>query len=151
MSTMRFALAACLFATACSSDGTEDPDAVNCAEETRDEEFVAGLSKVGVNGQMTFTLVEATPAPPARGDNTWMIQVSTVGAAAPVTGATMIVTPYMPDHTHAPVSDNGQAMPEAGKYSAPVYMWMPGLWQTTIQATVGADSDRAVFAFCIPS
>jgi hypothetical protein len=30
-------------------------------------------------------------------------------------------------------------------------MWMPGLWQTTIEASAGADSDSAVFAFCIPS
>lgn len=151
MSTMRLALALGLFATACSSDGHDDPDAVNCAEEMRDEEFVVGLQKAGVNGKMTFTLLEATPAPPARGDNTWMIQVTSAGAAAPVTGATMVVTPFMPDHTHTPVSDQGTAMPEAGKYSAPVNMWMPGLWQTTIQATVGTDTDKVVFAFCVPS
>jgi hypothetical protein len=150
MSTMRIALALTLFTAACSS-GHDDDEPVNCAEEMRDEEFVAGMQKLGEDGKITFTLVQATPAPPARGDNTWTVQLTTAGAAAPVTGATMIVTPHMPDHTHAPVSDQGQAMPEAGKYSAPVNMWMPGLWRTTIQATSGTDSDKAVFVFCVPS
>jgi hypothetical protein len=148
---MRLALALTLFASACSSDGHGEDPPVNCAEELRDEEFVAGMQKLGMNGKIMFTLVEGTPAPPARGDNTWTIQLTSQGAAAPVTGASMLVTPHMPDHTHTPVSDPGTAMPEAGKYSAPVNMWMPGFWQTTIQASAGADSDSVVFAFCVPS
>ena len=151
MSTMRIAIALSLFAAACSDGGHDDEPTVNCAEEMRDEEFVAGMQKLGTNGKITFTLVQAVPAPPARGDNTWTVQLTTAGAAAPVTGAGMVVTPHMPDHTHTPVSDQGSAMPEAGKYSAPVNMWMPGLWQTTIQANAGADSDKAVFVFCVPS
>lgn len=149
---MRTAIALTLFAAACSSDGGHDDEpTVNCAEETRDEEFVAGMQKLGTNGKIMFTLVEGTPAPPARGDNTWTIQLTSQGAAAPVTGASMLVTPHMPDHTHTPITDPGTAMPEAGKYSAPVNMWMPGLWQTTIQANAGADTDKVVFAFCVPS
>ena len=149
---MRIALALTLFAAACSSGGGDDgEETVNCAEEMRDEEFFAGMQKPGVNGKMMFTLVEATPAPPARGDNTWTIQLTSAGAAAPITGASMLVTPFMPDHTHTPVTDPGTAMPEAGKYSAPVNMWMPGLWRTTIEVQAGADADKAVFVFCVPS
>ena len=149
---MRIALALSVLASACSGGGHGDDEVtVNCAEETRDEEFVAGMQKLGTNGKIMFTLVQGTPAPPARGDNLWTLQLTSQGAAAPVTGATMVVTPHMPDHTHTPVSDQGTAMPEAGRYTAPVNMWMPGFWQTTIQANAGADSDKVVFAFCVPS
>ncbi|MDQ3333949.1 MAG: FixH family protein [Myxococcota bacterium] len=152
MSTMRIVTALSLFAAACSSGGHgDDEQPVNCAEEMRDEDFVAGMQKTGTSGKLVFTLVQATPAPPARFDNTWVVQLTSAGAAAPVTGATMVVTPHMPDHTHTPISDQGQAMPEAGKYQAPVNFWMPGLWQTTIQATAGTDTDKAVFVFCVPS
>ena len=152
MSTMRFALALVLFGAACSSGGSNDDDeTVNCEEEMRDEPFMAGLQKMGESGKMTFTIVEATPATPARFDNTWIIPLTTVGAAAPVTGASMQVTPHMPDHTHTPLTEPGTAMPEAGKYSAPLNTWMPGFWQVTIQATSGADSDKVVFKVCVPS
>lgn len=151
MSSMRIALALVLFA-ACGGGGHGDDEApVNCEEEMRDEPFSAGVQKMGASGTMMFTMVEATPASPARFDNTWIIQLTTVGAAAPITGASMQVTPHMPDHTHTPLTEPGTAMPEAGKYSAPVNMWMPGFWQVTIQATSGADSDKAVFKVCVPS
>jgi YtkA-like len=140
---------------ACSSDshGMGDDESYNCAAEDRDDEFVVGLSKSGQGGKLTFKLLEATPAPPARGDNTWILQLTSQGAAAPITGAAMIVTPFMPDHQHGTAITVGiEAMPEAGQYKlSPVNMWMPGLWQTTIEAQAGADTDKAVFAFCIPS
>lgn len=149
---MRIVLAFSLFAAACSSDGHGDDEPVNCAEETRDDEFVVGLQKTGQAGKLTFTLVESTPAPPARGDNKWILQVTSQAAAAPVTGAVMTVTPFMPDHQHgAQVDADITPMTEAGKYELdPVNLWMPGLWQTTIEVE-GADGDKAVFAFCIPS
>ncbi len=154
---MRTVLALIAFSTlaACSSDGNSsgDDESYNCATETRDDEFVVGLQKAGMNGTLTFTLLEATPAPPARGDNTWILQLSSASAAAPVTGAAMIVTPFMPDHQHGtPTAVVIEPMPTAGQYKlSPVNMWMPGLWQTTIEAQAGTDTDKAVFAFCIPS
>lgn len=148
---MRIAIALTLFAAACSSDHHEEGP-YNCAAEDRDDEFVAGIEKTGMSGTLTFKLLEATPAPPARGDNTWVLQL-TSAAAAPVTGAAMIVTPFMPDHQHGtPTSVVIEPMTEAGKYKlAPINMWMPGLWQTTIEAQSGSDTDKAVFAFCIPT
>ena len=152
MSSMRIALALALFTAACGGGGhDDDEEAVNCEEEMRDEPFSAGIQKMGSTGTMMFTMVEATPASPARFDNTWIIQLTTAGAAAPITGAAMQVTPHMPDHTHTPLTEPGTAMPEAGKYSAPVNMWMPGFWQVTIQASSGSDSDKAVFKVCVPS
>lgn len=147
---MRLVLALSLFAAACSSDGHDD-DEVDCAKEMRDEEFVAGLSKVGQSGKLTFTLVESTPAPPARGDNVWILQLTSQAAAAPVSNAVMTVTPYMPDHQHAAQVDAViTPMSEPGKYKLdPVNLWMGGLWQTTIEVE-GQDADKAVLAFCVP-
>lgn len=140
---------------ACSGGGHhgDDAESYNCADEDRDDEFVVGIEKAGQNGKLMFKLLEATPAPPARGDNTWILQLTSQGAAAPVTGAAMVVTPFMPDHNHGtPIQVTIEPMPTDGQYKlTPVNLWMPGVWATTIEAQAGQDVDKAVFTFCIPS
>src|SRR5689334_21622560 len=142
-------------ASACADDGNsgDDDTSYNCAAETRDDDFVLGLSKPGESSRYEFKLMSADPAPPARGDNTWVLQLNTmIEPVTPVSGAIMSVTPFMPDHQHG----SGKSvivtpMPEAGQYKlSPVNLWMPGLWETTIQVN-GTDSDRVVFRFCLPS
>jgi hypothetical protein len=143
-----------LAAGACSDDSTaDDSESYNCAAETRDDEFVLGLTKPGESSRFSFKLVTADPAPPARGDNSWVLELDTMAAPpAPVTGAALSVTPFMPDHQHG----SGKTvtvtpMTEAGQYKLePVNLWMPGLWEVTIQVN-GAETDRAVFRFCLPS
>ncbi len=148
-------LSLCAAAGACSSDshGGDDGESYNCAAETRDDEFVVGIEKVGTAGTLTFKLVSATPAPPARTDNTWVLQLSATTGGEAVSGAAMVVTPFMPDHQHGtPISVGIQPMVEAGRYElTPINMWMPGLWRTTIEASANGETDTAVFAFCIPS
>ncbi|MEJ7603693.1 MAG: FixH family protein, partial [Kofleriaceae bacterium] len=84
--------------------------------------------------------------------NTWVLQINATGGS-PVTGAAMTVTPFMPDHQHG----SGKTvvvepMSEPGQYQlAPVNMWMPGLWETTISASSASGTDQVVFKFCIPS
>lgn len=150
---MRIALALTLFAAACSSDGSkgDDGESYNCAAETRDDTYVAGITKPGQNNKVSFKIVDAMPAPPARGDNVWTLELKTVGGT-PIQGAAMIVTPFMPDHQHGTPTDVViEPMQLEGQYKlSPVNMWMPGLWETTIQVN-GADADKAVFKFCIPS
>ena len=144
-----------LVAPACSDHGGhgDDDTSYNCAAEDRDDDFVVGLTKVGQSNKLSFKLLSATPAPPARGDNTWIVEISSVASGAPMTGVSMVATPFMPDHQHGTSIDvvvTPQA--ETGQYElAPVNLWMPGLWQTTIEAQAGADTDKVVFAFCIPS
>lgn len=138
---------------ACADDGHGDDTSYNCAAETGDDEFVVGLAKVGVSDRLEFKLMSSDPAPPSRGDNTWVLQLSTMAApVTPVTGASMTVTPFMPAHKHG----SGETviitpLTEAGQYKLePVNMWMPGVWETTIQVS-GAAGDRVVFRFCLPS
>jgi hypothetical protein len=41
-------------------------------------------------------------------------------------------------------------MPDAGQYQlSEINTWMPGYWEITIQAHVGAVSDTVVYKFCI--
>jgi YtkA-like protein len=142
-------------ASACADDSNsgDDETSYNCAAETRDDDFVLGLSKTGESSHYEFKLMSADPAPPARGDNTWVLQLNTmIAPVTPVSGASMTVTPFMPDHAHG----SGKTvivtpMTEAGQYKlSPVNLWMPGLWEITIQ-TSSAESDRVVFRFCLPS
>jgi hypothetical protein len=138
---------------ACADDGGDDDTSYNCAEETRDDEFAFGLTKPGESSRIEFKLLSSEPAPPHRGDNTWIVQLDTMTQpTSPVTGAVMSATPFMPDHAHG----SGKSvvitpMTEPGQYKLePVNMWMPGLWEVTMQVT-GANSDRVVFRFCLPS
>jgi hypothetical protein len=146
---------------ACSDDGgghDDDGTSYNCAAETRADEFVIGLAKPGELGVYDFKLLSSDPAPPSRGDNTWTVELNTMAApAAPVSGATLRATPFMPDHAHG----SGKTvivtpMTAAGQYQLePVNLWMPGLWEVTIQAEAtsggGTQRDRVVFRFCLPS
>jgi hypothetical protein len=161
---MRPALFALLpFVGAChgmSSNIDADQGTYNCATETRADTWQIPLEKKGELAMLDFQLVSATPAPPARGDNTWILQVNVMAngvAGAPMQGASIVATPYMPDHQHGtPKVVNITAMSTAGQYQLePVNMWMPGLWQTTIQVTPGTTSsggasDTVVYSICIP-
>lgn len=140
---------------ACSDDGQQgngNPDGapVSCASETRDEEYVAGLEKVGASGTKVI-LVESTPAPPAKGNNTWRLRVLD-SADTPLDGLTVELVPFMPDHNHGtPINAEVTALAEPGEYQAePVNLWMPGLWEVTVQVSDGADlSDSVIYRFCI--
>lgn len=143
---------------ACGGGGEVAPDAneaLACMTSGRGETYVAGLEHVGTQGALAFKLVSAAPAPPARDFNTWVLQVSAMSGGAvgdPVTGATIDVRPYMPDHEHGPGAYKPlvDAMPTAGQYKlSRINTWMPGYWEITIDATAGAVHDTTIFKFCI--
>ena len=90
-----------------------------------------------------------TPAPPARYDNTWVVEIAASGA--PLENAQLQVTPFMPAHEHSSaIRVETTPMTEAGRYMLDhVNFSMPGVWETTIRATAGATTDSAVYKFCI--
>lgn len=144
-------LGLCVVSACSSDDGTgEDPE-VNCDLETRAEPLVIGQPKATATGLYDVQFVDAVPSPPARGDNTWTIQINTKASAAPLENADLFVTPYMPDHGHtSPIEVDVISMPTAGQYElSPVNLWMPGLWETTIQ--VNGDTETIKFSFCVPN
>ncbi len=132
----------------------DDQTPVDCSTIMGVDTFTVGLEKLGASGNYDFKLMSAMPSPPARGDNVWVLQVNamTSGAVgAPVTGASLTVTPYMPAHQHGAGLDvNVTDMATPGQYQLePVNLWMPGVWVTTIQVT-SQPTDSAVYRFCIP-
>jgi hypothetical protein len=137
------------------TDSTDLNDAgdYNCAADTRGETYVVGLDHQGDGKALDFKLMNADPAPPARNDNDWDVEISSMTSGVVgdgVAGGQLIVTPYMPDHAHGSpiqvtITDNGQGMYHLHR----VNLWMPGLWETTIQAATSAGSDSTVFRFCI--
>lgn len=142
-----------LLAAACGDDGHDDghheADAGHdCEQDTRDEEFVAGMEKIG-DADHRFTLVDSLPAPPAKGNNTWTLEV-TDAAGAPASG-TISVLPFMPDHGHGTSLGAEVTEEEPGRYTLdPVNLFMPGLWEITIGIGDGdTTTDEVVFRFCI--
>ena len=157
---LAFAAAVLPLVAACSDSGSGGVDAddgsYNCATETRADTFVVGLEKQGTGGALDFKLMTATPAPPMRNDNTWVLQINSMAAGVvgnPMSGASLTVTPFMPDHQHGtPIEVKIMPLATAGQYQlSPVNMWMPGLWETTITATSTTASDSTVYRFCIPN
>lgn len=143
----------CLVALVACGGTSPSDEVVDCSTVTGTDTFVVGLEHRGVAGKFDFKLMSIDPAPAARGDNTWIVQVQRIAngtVEAAIDGATVSVSPFMPSHMHyTPIT--AQVTPlTGGQYELrPVNLWMPGVWETTIQATVGADSDRAVYTFCI--
>lgn len=146
-----FALAACKSSATASgvADAGGSLDAsVGCANDPRGETYTPNLQHTGKAGLLHFTLVKSEPAPPIKGNNTWTLELSNKSGTA-LTGATLKVTPYMPDHGHG-TSVKAQITESSSGYQiAPLYLFMGGIWQVTIEATSGAQSDSTVFSFCI--
>lgn len=145
------ALASLLLA-ACGDDGGTNGHAdaapVNCATEDRADPYVAGMTAEGSAGY-SVKLVQSTPAPPAKGDNTWELQL--LDGTTPVDGATLELVPFMPDHGHGtPIGAEVTAGGSDGMYTAtPVNLWMPGYWEVTVNITDGSNTDSVVFKTCI--
>ena len=153
------------------SNANTGPDAdivsYNCAADTRPQQYTVGLDNHGKNGLIDFKLMSADPAPPARGDNTWLVQLNAMtegsdgsgGSAvaidgAAIDGAALVVTPYMPDHQHGTPIMVGITDQGSGLYQlTPVNLWMPGYWETTIDVTSGSGSDAVkdstIYKFCL--
>jgi hypothetical protein len=142
---------------ACGNMDSGDDAPVDCTMVTGTDTFTVGLEKMGAVGTLDFKLMSIDPAPqPVRGDNTWIVQLNSMNnsvVGAPIDGAALEVTPYMPAHGHGtPIIPTITPTGDAGQYKvAPVNLWMPGVWQTTIKATpAGGTADKAVYTFCLP-
>ena len=144
------------FAACGTSDDTTDPP-VDCSKVTGTDTFTVGLEKMGVSGMVDYRLMSIDPAPePQRGDNTWIVQINAMNnsvVGAPIDGATIVVTPFMPAHQHGtPINAVVTPTGDPGTYKLePVNLWMPGVWQTTITVTPnGGAADKAIYTFCLP-
>jgi hypothetical protein len=146
-------------ATGChgGSTGPDADEALACMTSGRGDTYAVGLQHTGVKTFYIFKMMSAVPAPPGRNLNTWVIQITWEASGAPVTGASLTVTPFMPDHQHGPgdVKPTVMELATPGQYQiSDINTWMPGYWEITIDATVPGTTpveDNAVFKFCIPA
>ena len=128
------------------SDAESEPR--GCDTETRADDYALGLAKTG--DAYTVTFVNALPAPPTRGDNTWTVKV-TDSTGAGMTALAIDTVPFMPDHMHGTTVETRVTETTDGEYVlTPVNLFMPGLWEVTLDVTSpGATEDSVVFAFCV--
>jgi hypothetical protein len=134
--------------SASSSTGT--PAEAACAKDPRTVPYAVGVEAKATDGALTVHFMDASPAPPAKGNNTWTVQLLD-GNGKPVDGATIVTTPFMPDHGHGSSIKPQSTAKGNGTYEiAPVNLFMPGVWQITFTVTVaGGTADSAVVTFCV--
>lgn len=144
---------------ACSSQPTEAGQQTATAGATgsvgcrpSDGDVSAGLTKAGAARVFEFTLISSTPAPPALGDNLFVVQVTDARGSA--LEGELGVALEMPEHGHSPKQPEIRF--DAGSRSfflEPMRLFMVGLWRVTFSfdstAAAAPGRDSAVFEFCI--
>lgn len=125
------------------------PGNITCTTDPRAMTYTANMAQMGTSGMYKFVLAQSDPAPPAKGTNTWTLKL-TDASQNNVTGATIDVLPYMPDHMHGTSVDASVTPNADGTYTVtPLYLFMPGIWTITFTAHIGTVTDKSVFSFCI--
>jgi len=118
----------------------------------RAEGVSAGLSKLS-SGGYSFTLTALEPSEPVQssGDpgNTWSLSIADA-SGAPVTGATLQISSFMPDHGH--YAPTAVALEQGGgTYRVEdLILPMPGLYAITATlTTAGGQKESAAFSLCL--
>jgi YtkA-like len=153
LALLAISLAACnSTSTGGGSGGSPGSDTDSlCDTDPRAETYAVGLSATSADGKMKVSFVDADPAPPDKGLNSWTMKV-TDAADKPVTGASIVLVPFMPDHGHgASVDPQVKPMPSEGMYQITVIdLFMPGIWTNTFTITpTSGPAETVVFTFCV--
>ncbi len=126
-----------LSAAACAEPAPTTPTA---------DEFALPLTKQSLDEGMSATLVEADPAPPARGNNTWVIELADADGN-PVEGLALKARPFMPQHRHGTSPTTVSATNVPGEYEIDrINFIMGGVWEIRLYADALA-ADREVFFY----
>lgn len=138
---------ACVALLGCSSSDPEDKGNTGGGCET----FSAGLTQLGDQGVVSVVIESSMPAPPERGNNDWTIQLLDANGA-PISDATVGITPFMPKHGHGSSVKAAITPLGDGRYDLnPVNFSMAGVWEVTIDVELaGGATDQTMFELCIP-
>lgn len=136
---------------ACGSSGGPGDSFVTCDTDMRAAPYQPGMSFTSTSGKFVVKLLESTPGPPVKGNNTWTIEVDDSASGMALEGLDITVTPFMPDHGHYSTIVMATAA-EAGTYTLhPVYLFMPGVWEVRMDIAGAATAgDSAILPTCIP-
>jgi hypothetical protein len=141
---------------ACSGGGGPAPSetdaaanaAIGCTADARAFDYEPGLEQPGESGLLSFRLVSAEPAPPAKGQNSWLLELFD-GDGAGVGAAEIEATPFMPDHGHGSTQIPSVSVADESYDLSPIVFFMPGLWRVRLDAQTDLGDDAAEFFFCI--
>ncbi len=134
-----------------SSSSTGTPPEAACAKDPRVAVYAVGIEAKSTDGELTVYFLSASPSPPVKGNNLWMVQLLD-GQGQPINGATIVTKLFMPDHGHgSSIKPQATAKGTDGTYEiTPVTLFMPGVWQITFEvAAPGGVTNSAVVSFCI--
>ena len=134
--------------------GVDGGGTVGCSGQG--DTYTANLVKPGSLGVYTFTLTQASPAPPALNGNAWTLKIADKSGASPSL-AQVVVYPFMPLMGHGSDQTPTITANADGTFSATdVDLFMPGLWTVTTSVVAAGDAgptpatlDKAVYTFCI--
>lgn len=165
-------LSACLAACSSSGAGGTPGDAMpesaaGCSTDPRVQPVRGssagsdGLTVSGASKLLTISLVKLTPETVGTGVNDWTIELRDAAGKA-LDGATITVTPFMPDHGHGASVVPAVTALGGGRYDvARLSLPMPGVWQLTFDASVpggtadaggaGGLHDTIVITACVAS
>lgn len=154
---LAFTFVAAIAAVACSGDDDDDTSsgggtrgpATGCAADTRKDIYTAGMTKPA--GQYQVKIVESNPGPMVKGMNSMNLEIVDANGQ-PVDGATVTVTPFMPDHGHGSARQVVVKPLGNGRYEVTdIWLSMAGLWTLTvsIQPAGGGPIQETVFSFCL--
>jgi hypothetical protein len=127
---------------ASTSEGT-------CDTDSRAQAYATGLSATSMDGTIKMSFVNASPSPPAKGLNTWTLQLT---SSTQVTASMISLQPFMPDHGHGPsVTPTVTPMATQGMFSvSDIDLFMPGIWANTFTITpASGPAETLVFTFCV--
>jgi len=120
--------------------GTDDPAA------TVADDFVIPLVKLSRDGELAAALIEANPSPPAKGSNTWTVEL-TDADGNPVVDQDVSAVLFMPEHGHgsSPTTVTPGANP--GEYDiSRITFTMGGVWEVRL-ISEGEATDRDVLFY----
>jgi YtkA-like len=141
------ALAGCSRKTAAGSPAASD-DGSECSGDF--DAFEPGMTKQTASGAITVELKDAEPSPPVvRSDNVWWLEL-TDADGAPLTGAEIVASPYMPKHQHGSAEVVVDEQGEGAYRLSPIELVMPGVWEIPVSLTLpDGTAGEVTFRFCI--
>jgi len=143
--------------------GVAEGGTVGCSGQG--DTYSANLTKPGVNGVYTFTLVQAVPAPPDLNGNVWTLKIADKNGTPP-SASQVVAYPFMPLMGHSSDQTPTVTSNADGTFTATdIDLFMPGYWTITLKVNQPAAAtsddagaslptapliiDQAVYSFCI--
>jgi hypothetical protein len=138
----------------CSSQSSnaDGGDVIDCSADARVTAYSPAMSVSATSGSTRYTLMQANPAPPAVGVNTWTLRMVDSSGHALANLFRPIDYPFMPDHGHgSSVRPQANLNADNSYTITNLYFFMPGVWRITFSTMPDASPTNAgIFFFCVP-